>query len=586
VTGRRPRSRRSPRWRLLGVALLAAVLTTACGLSPPDGVRIDRHVVGPLDDEPDVRRLPPGPSAGEGPEQVVRGFLGAAAATPDPGHALARSFLTAGARWDDTAGAVVYDPTTLTLRPLPPGAGAGPTADVAFRLQAEQVATLARDGAYLPAKGQLDTIVRVGRVGRDWRVRNPPPGLLLTPRDLSRGYRPVLRYLLAPGADVLVPDPVYLSGTRTTLPGAAVRALLAGPGEWLSPAVRTLTPLGSVVVTDGIAVVDLDRAAFDVPNDVRPLLVGQLSATMATVAGVDGVRVLAEGRPYQDRETGPATVPTGLRPVQDGPTYALSPSGGLMQVQVPAPGEPPAGVVGVPGTPGHLVSAVADPSGSGGVAAVQFTAAGLRLLVGPADDLRPAPVPPGALVGPSWLPGSGVVIVAPGPRLLLVPPAGAARTMASPLLGLLGVPREVAVSPDGSRLLLRTGPADPDHPAHGERTELYLARIAVRDGAPVAEGWTPVETGVDAVASPAWTSATEFVVTGRRAGSARGLWRVPIDRLADPERVPLRNLPSAPSVVTAAIGRPLLAVADGRLWRLDGDGWTDLAPARSVAQPH
>jgi hypothetical protein len=40
-----------------------------------------------------------------------------------------------------------------------------------------------------------------------------------------------------------------------------------------------------------------------------------------------------------------------------------------------------------------------------------------------------------------------------------------------------------------------------------------------------------------------------------------------------------------PTQVSAAPGRDLLAIADGQLWRLDGEHWTRLAGARAVAQP-
>ena len=77
--------RRRSRSVLASAAVLSLLCgTAACGMSPPNGVRVDRQVVGRLDDEPDVRRLPSGPRPGETPEQVVRGFLGAAAAVTEP----------------------------------------------------------------------------------------------------------------------------------------------------------------------------------------------------------------------------------------------------------------------------------------------------------------------------------------------------------------------------------------------------------------------------------------------------------------------------------------------------------------------
>jgi hypothetical protein len=593
-----PVSRRGPgtrRWSAaLTLSLLLVAGAAACGLNPPNDVRVDRRVVGDLAEEPDVRRLPSGPRPGASPEQVVRGFLGAAAA-PEADHPLARSFLVPESRWDDQAGATVYDPTTLTVTPAPasssPGGPAGPGLRTSIRLQAERLATVASDGSFLPAEGRIDLVVPLVRVGRDWRVERPPAGLLLPPRDLLRSYRPVQRYLLSAEANVLVPDPVYLPGTRSSLAGTAVRTLFSGPSRWLAPAVRTvvppgLTPLGSVVVSDGSAVVDLDRAAFDVPLDVRPLLVGQLAATLGTVPGVDSVRVLAEGRPYQEGEpVGPASVPAELRPGLDGPVYAVAPDGSLLQFQAPRAGEPPAVPVPVPGAPGGLVSAVADPGGSGSIAVLQAVPVGARLLIGPLGRLRPAPIPAGVLVGPTWIPGRGAAVVA-GQRLLLVAPSGVVTTLAGPVLGLLGTPREVAVSPDGARILLRTGPLDPTRPKAGEVSTIWLGRVAVRGSTPVVDGWVPVASGLDEAGHLTWSTSTELMVTGRRAGSPVGLWRVDLARLADPVRVPLDGLPAAPTVLTAAAGRGLLVISAEHIWRLDGESWAAVGPARSVAQPH
>ncbi len=572
----------------LGLAVLAGA--TACGLHPPSDVRVDRRVVDDIGSEPDVRRLPPGPSSGESPEQVVRGFLGAASAL-DSDHALAREFLTSDVRWDDQAGASVYDPTTLSVRQLPPVRGQSSN-QVRVRLRADRVATVDDDGAYLPARGSIDVTFPVERVGRDWRIAASPPGVLLTTRDLTRAYRPVQRYLLSAQGNVLVPDPVYLPGTRDSLPGTAVRALFAGPSSWLAPAVRSEVPpdlerLGSVVVDDGVAVVDLDRVAFDVPLDVRPLLVAQLGATLGTVPGVDMVRVLAEGRAYQERDpAGPAVVPQALRPRLDGPTLAVGPDGGLLQVQAPQPGEAPAGVIPTPGPSQDLLTAVADPNGSGTIAAIRSEGLGGQLLVGPLGGLREVPVPVGYMLGPTWLPGRGVLVLVPGPRLLLVTPQGRVSTLVGGILSILGQAQEMAVSPDGARIILRTGPLDPSRPGPGVASRLWLGRIAVRNGRPVPEGWVQIATGLDDAGHVSWSGSTQLVLTGRRGDTAPGLWRVDLGRLEDPVRVPTEGLPATPTAVSAAPGRSLFVVAGARLWRLDGERWTDLGPAKTVAQPH
>ena len=51
-------------------------------------------------------------------------------------------------------------------------------------------------------------------------------------------------------------------------------------------------------VDRSIATITLDTP--ENRNALSSALVGQLTATMSTVPGVDSVRVLAEGRPYQE----------------------------------------------------------------------------------------------------------------------------------------------------------------------------------------------------------------------------------------------------------------------------------------------
>ncbi len=612
---RRAGTRLRPALLLLAAATVGA---TACGLSPPDGVRVDRRVAGGLE-EPEIRRLPSGPRPGDSPEEVVRGFLGAAAAAPEAGHGLARGFLAPGTTWNDLAGATVYDPASLTVqqvrRPAPStgpavpitSPGASPTASpspnaaadlVELRLQAAQVATVAADGSYLPAAGRIDLRFHLVRSDREWRIDRLPAGLAVTSRDLSRSYRPVTRFLLAPDRDVLVPDPLYVGGTRSSTPGVAVRSLVAGPSGWLAPAVRSaipagLAPLGSVVVSaDGTALVDFDRAAFGVPGATRPLVVGQLASTLGTVPGVESVRVQVEGRAYQQGEpVVGASEPTGLRPTVDGPTYAVATDGGLLRIEDAQPGETPTAVLRVPGGPTDLTAAAPDPSGSGTLAAIRREGTTSHLLVGPLGALRSTAVRSERLIGPSWLPGQGVAVVAAGgpgaARLVLATAAGEQVPLAD--LTALGDVRDMAVSPDGTRIVVRTGAvpgeAGSASTGSGGGSAVWVGRVGRKDGRPVVDGWFRWATGLDDVGHLSWSGQTSLVVTGRRAGGAPGLWRLFLDRLSEPERIGLDGLPAAPTQVGAAPGRDMLAVAGGQLWRLDGERWTRLTGAVGVAQP-
>src|SRR4051794_41957107 len=99
------------------LALLSGA--AACGLDPPSGVRVDRKVVGALDDEPDVRRLPSGPQAGATPAQILPGFLEAGGGPPGPGAPPAPNFLGPGAPGGAPPGAA-------RSAPPPPPRGPGP----------------------------------------------------------------------------------------------------------------------------------------------------------------------------------------------------------------------------------------------------------------------------------------------------------------------------------------------------------------------------------------------------------------------------------------------------------------------------
>jgi hypothetical protein len=310
--------------------LAAAVALLVAGCAGVPG----RTAVVPASriEAPRVQPFAVPPTSGDTPDAIVRGFL-AAGKDFHQNHQVAREYLDGGgAQWQTIAPVVVVDSepcVRLTAvdgaavaghgdatpcLPKPPdradrGAVAGShprtgqratvrvTAKVHARIDALGRFTLSdpRDRSY-----QQDFAL-IGSRG-EWRIVDPPPGLVLTSSALTTTFSPSPLYFgeravqpgEAPGARGsqarttgawLVPDVRWFPSTAlegTATASMAVRALFAGPSDWLADAVTTgasrgveLAPLAGVQLDAGVARVDLTRAPAQ-----RGLLQAQLLATL------------------------------------------------------------------------------------------------------------------------------------------------------------------------------------------------------------------------------------------------------------------------------------------------------------------
>jgi hypothetical protein len=280
------------------------------------------------------------PDPDAGPAQIVEGFL-EASALPGPSYATARAYLTARAArtWNPGAAVTVYDGTALHLvlgpliprpvavtRPRPTATGRrtpvrAPTAAPAasgtssatatplsagttMRIEAPLVGALDRRGAWsrtgtvsLPLTLQLVT------VDGQWRIDNPPSGLIVSQDDFTRFWSSYRLLYPDPGGDVLVPDPVYLPD-RGAPATSLVQALLGGPSAWLAPVVRRTVPNtttlagGTVTLANGLATVDLGGVGR-LDTQERTLLAAQLVQTLAQLntVTVTAVSVVIDGAP-------------------------------------------------------------------------------------------------------------------------------------------------------------------------------------------------------------------------------------------------------------------------------------------------
>jgi hypothetical protein len=593
-------------------ALLAAlaVLIGGCGLRTPSGVRVDQRSVDTSVDEPDIRKLPPGPAPGATPAQIVSGFLEASAADPD--HSFALEFLASGSGWDDRDAATIYEPQSATpLKVTTRGAVS------VVKFSAEGLGAIGSGGAFVPAERLLNLTFELRRVGGQWRLSRVPPGVLLTARDLSRSYRPVRTYNFSADGSELVAEPGYVVSNRAGLAGAALHALLSG---WGDPAAAVagglpqgLTSLGSVVVTDGEATVDLGREAFTVPQDRRSRVIAQIASTLASVPGVFTVRVLVEERPYVG---GPvdASIPAEFVAGSSGPVLAVDATGRLISVD----GSRTRAVKWHGADPGALLDPISAPGGKRMVA-LRASPAGYQLIIadlsGASDSTVTATLvrsetiagtatttagPSATVLRPQWLDPSRLLVAINGSsaRVLLVDAAGgASRPVYAPTLAALGSLSAFAVSRDGTRVIAVAGPV-------GAR-KVYLARLTDASTQPdgagqlLLDGWTQVPSSLPDVAAAAWSGDLGVTVLGAAAKSAvdpTGGLRVEdlsLDGVPDPNVQPA--LPAAVNAEAFAGGGALtLSSAPGRedlvstgfaTWTLQRGRWVRSGAFRAPAYP-
>lgn len=391
------------RRRLVSV-LVAGLAVLACGCStlPTSGGVHTR----PDDTGADAGEAPyfepPGPTAGDTREGVVRGFLLAMQANP-PSTTVAREFLARPARttWKPVEGTIVYDASSVEV--------------------AGDVVQARLSGAHrLDPRGGWDTgpapsTATVGfelvREDDEWRIANPPNVLAVPASYFSSLFVPFDLYFFDRTGTVLVPSRVYLSrGVQAAT--SLVKGLLAGPDPRDAAALSSAFPPGTalddvaVVVNDaGVAHVPLGPSLLRLPAAQLKRAAVQLAWTLGQVAGVDRVRLVVDGAavPLPDGQSEVRVgTPAQYDPVRQPERTLVAVAGGRVVRVDGSEYAPAAGPLGVKGfslrsvaldTERHLFAAVSGNGRQVYLAPDQGSRATARVrtvLAGGTDLLRPA----------------------------------------------------------------------------------------------------------------------------------------------------------------------------------------------------
>lgn len=278
----------------------AVLAVTACGgLSTSSTIQPGLEVGSVQENEVRVEVNPVAP--GSSPQQVVQGFIRAAAASDDA-YQVARSYLGSGPQssWRPDSSVVVFgSDTEVTYEPGD---------DNTVTAVAHATARIDGQGRYqeLPPQSFARVTFGLERTGGEWRISQVPDdfGTWLSQADLDRLYDPFRIYYVSAGDHRLVPDIRWLP-LGTGLATRLARSLLTGVPDYLKGAVRTDIPAGTRLAVDAVTIdsgtAKVDLAATKLGNDPgqRQNLGAQFLATVSQAPGVERVALQLEGATLQ-----------------------------------------------------------------------------------------------------------------------------------------------------------------------------------------------------------------------------------------------------------------------------------------------
>lgn len=575
------------------LALGMVGLVGGCGLQADDTIRPGLDVDAGGGGRP-VRYTPPGPQPGDGPEEIIRGFL-RAGGTTGPELRVARSFLTdeAAQAWLPDTQTIVHEASEV---PKIQSLGGG-----RYRVSVPVVARI--DGAFrysvAPASNGAFFDFSLREEGDRWVIDGVKQefGRMLPRPSVERMYSPYAVHYPAYGWNRLVPDLRWITEDQPTTRLASQQ--LGPVPRYLTGAVQTdeqakLT-VDAVPVVDGAAQVDLDPDVLSTDATKRKQLAAQLVATLMQLPGVSEVALTLDGAPLELADVEPPlTTPEqlGFTSGRTEPKVLVRserwllkvPSSGLATLSTADLEGQTSAFAPVPHRWQHLalstdakeVAAISDEGteiarwrDDGSVVAVPTFATELR---------RPCYDYGGVL----WVAGQGVGTQEGSSIFFInaradIQDESATSPSPVPSRWLAGrLVQSFAISPEGSRIAVASA-------AEGKASMLEVAGISrLRNGLPSSITPTPMQVGnrLVEIRQVTWVSETRLAVIGRTDEQKQVR-----PQLVDVggEITPLPQRGGASEIVTVG-GERDIVVGDGhdRAWLRTGATWRRLSGVDAV----
>jgi Lipoprotein LpqB beta-propeller domain/Sporulation and spore germination len=507
------------------------------------------------------------PRRGESPEDIVRDFLRAGGSI-ERAHTRARAYLTAAAskKWNDNAGAVIID-NSFYLDARQGGS--------VVLLSAQRHGRVNDDGSYVPGEGPSPYTFRLTKVDGEWRIDNPPPGLLIELSTFESAFRAYQVYFLNATRTKVVPDVRWYSAPPDSLATLLVTALERGPSKWLEDAVQS--DLAGVTLRTNI-VQERDRVKVNLTglgDQADTLTAGGFAQLVWTLSqlGVGGVEVYADGQLIKPAGAPDLTLqqlsdwrgfdPNGLSVNASG--YFIR--DGAVWTTKDAPLAGPAGR-----TTFRAVSVAASVD-ERSVAVVRRTAAGGRALYVGAPGSPRLTISGTTLTRPTWGPETREVwTVRDGRDVVLVTLDGHASRIDVPQEQEIGPIRALSLSRDGVRVAVVAGLPG--------RERLWVGVVLRDNGATQIQGLRWLDFGDTPVSDVSWSDAGTVIALTRSGEQDSSLYSVDVDGGTPALLVSTTGLPGPPRAIAA--GPTLLTIAAGTLWRtpVASESWTRVEDRR------